>query len=202
MPFPSISASHRVSRMHIALPARWLFCAHFENNLIQSPANGGSMNTTQLFNPMKRRNLIKTLALATLSGGGCLLGTSMASAETSKPRPRGLAIGQSLRYDDGLKLTFVRVRNDSRCPIGARCISAGDAEVVLLAYVGKQPAKIIRIHTHLDPQMVVLSAVPPGQVGIPKTYSVRVDALSPTPKIGADIKQSDYRVVLGVSVAV
>lgn len=160
------------------------------------------MDATLLFIPMNRRNLIKTLALASLSGGGCLLGISVASAETRKPRQRGLAIGQSLRYDDGLKLTFVRVRNDSRCPIGVNCISAGDAEVVLLAYVGNQPAKIIRVHTHLNPRVVILSALPPGQIGIPKTYSVRVDALNPSPKVGAEIKQSDYRVVLGVSVAV
>lgn len=202
MLFTSISASHRVARIHSALLTRWLFCSHFENYLIQSPANGGSMDVTQISIPMKRRNLIKTLALATLSGGGCLLGTSVASAETKKPRQRGLAIGQSLRYDDGLKLIFVRVRNDSRCPAGVNCISAGDAEVVLLAYVGKQPAKIIRVHTDLNPQMVILSALPPGQIGIPKTYSVRVDALNPSPKVGANIKQSDYRVVLGVSVAV
>ena len=151
---------------------------------------------------MKRRELIKSLALATLGGSGCLLATSLASAESIKPLDKGLAVGQSLRYDDGLKLTLVAVRHDSRCPIGVFCISPGDAEIVLLAYVGKQRAKIIRVHTNQDPQVVVLSALPPGQIGIPKTYSIRVDSLSPFRRLGKEIKQSDYRVVLGISVAV
>ena len=151
---------------------------------------------------MKRRELIKSLTLTALGGGACLFGANLANAETPKPARKGLAIGQSLRYDDGLKLTFIGVRNDSRCPMGALCITAGDAEVLLLAYVGKQRAKVIRVHTDLEPQVVVLSALPPGQIGIPKSYSIRVESLSPFQKIGKTIKQSDYRVVLGIDVAV
>ncbi len=151
---------------------------------------------------MKRRELIKSLALATLGGSGCLLGTPLVSAATIRPGEEGLAVGQSLRYDDGLKLTLVAVRRDSRCPMGALCITAGDAEIVLLAYVGRQPAKIIRVHTDLEPRVVILSALPPGQIGIPKSYSIRVESLSPFRKIGKAIRQSDYRVVLGISVAV
>ena len=151
---------------------------------------------------MKRRELIKSLAMATLGGSGCLLAPNLAAAEANKPLGKGLAVGQSLRFDDGLKLTLVAVRHDSRCPIGVLCISPGDAEIVLLAYVGKQPARIIRVHTNLDPQVVILSALPPGQIGIPKTYSVRVESLRPFRKIGKNIKQSDYRVELGISVAV
>ena len=152
--------------------------------------------------PMKRRELIKSLALATLGGSGLLLATNLAAAEAKKPLEKGLAVGQSLRYDDGLKLTLVGVRHDSRCPIGVLCISPGDAEIVLLAYVGRQPARIIRVHTNQDPQVVILSALPPGQIGIPKTYSIRVESLTPFRRIGKEIKQSDYRVVLGISVAV
>jgi hypothetical protein len=151
---------------------------------------------------MKRRELIQSLAMTVLGGGACLLGINQASAESPKPVQKGLAVGQSLRFDDGLKLTFVGVRHDSRCPQGAFCITAGDAEVLLLAYVGKRPAKVIRVHTELEPQVVVLSALPPGKVGIPKSYSVRVESLSPLPKIGRKLKQSDYRVVLDIGVAV
>ena len=162
--------------------------------------------TVQWWNPpknfMKRRELIKSLTLTALGGSACLFGASQVSAESLKPIGKALAIGQSLRFDDGLKLTLVRVRNDSRCPMGALCITAGDAEVVLLAYVGKQRARIIRIHTDLEPRVVILSALPPGQIGIPKSYSIRVESLSPFRQIGRKIKQSDYRVVLGVEVAV
>ncbi|MEO5915507.1 MAG: hypothetical protein ABIS50_14840 [Luteolibacter sp.] len=151
---------------------------------------------------MKRRELIKSLALTVAGGGAYFLANAPASAESLKPHEKGLAVGQSLRYDDGLKLTFVGVRNDNRCPMGALCIAAGDAEVLLLAYVGRQPAKLIRVHTYNEPRVVVLSAVPPGMVGIPKSYSVRVGSLSPLPRIGKKLKQSDYRLVLDISVAV
>ena len=106
-----------------------------------------------------------------------------------------------MRFDEGLKITFLAVINDSRCPIGACCITAGDAEVLLRVRVGKMAPKIISIHTNHEPRVVVLSAVPPGTIGIPKSYSVSVEELTPRPRIGRKIKQSDYRLSLSISIA-
>lgn len=151
---------------------------------------------------MNRRKLIRSLTLTTLASSFCLLGGAQTFAASPKDAPvRSLAVGQSLRYDSGLKLTFVKVRNDSRCPMGALCIWAGDAEVVLIAKVGNQPDKIIRIHTYSNPTSVSIPAAAPGTISTMKTYYVKIARLSPQPRIGSTIKQSDYRLALDISVS-
>ncbi|MEO5714835.1 MAG: hypothetical protein ABIT37_15250 [Luteolibacter sp.] len=150
---------------------------------------------------MKRRELIKSLAMAAIGTSAFLATSGQASAKDAVPSPL-LSVGESMHYDDGLKITFIGVKNDSRCPMGALCIWAGDAEVLLRARVGNQPPKIISVHTNLKPRVVVLSAVPPGMIGIPKSYSIWIGELTPRPKIGKKLKQSDYRLSLSISVAV
>lgn len=75
------------------------------------------------------------------------------------------------------------------------------AAVLLLAYVGRRPAKLIKIHTFHEPQVVVLSNLLGRMSGIPKSYAVRVAWLTPYRKIGRRIRQADDRVELDISVA-
>ena len=154
---------------------------------------------------MKRRELIKSLAMTAL-GGAWIIPTGQAAAKDA-PNKSGdllpvLSVGASARFDHGLKVTFLKVKNDSRCPMGALCVSAGDAEILLRVRVGEMAPEIVSIHTHNMPRVVVLSAIPPGMVGIPKSYSLKVEKLTPHPKIGKKLRQSDYRLSLSVSVAV
>ena len=148
---------------------------------------------------MNRRHLIRALAM-----GSCaiLLGTVRVSA-VEPGNERGLHVGETLRYDGGLKITFLAVRNDSRCPINAKCIWAGDAEVVLRVKAGNQAARKVTLHTNLKPQTVVIPAqvFPPGTAGIPKSYVVGIAALTPQPEAGKKTLQSDYRLKLDISVA-
>lgn len=151
---------------------------------------------------MNRRNLIQSLAMTLLTGSFCLLGAGHASAASpAATATRPLAVGQSLRYDSGLKLTFVKVKNDSRCPIGVFCITAGDADVVMIAKVGNQPDKIIHLHTHNSPTTVTLSAAAPGTISTMKSYTLKIDTLTPFRRMNSTIKQSDYRVSLDIQVA-
>ena len=103
---------------------------------------------------MNRRHLIRALAL-----GSCafLLGAVRASA-AEPGNEKTLHVGETLRYDRGLKITFLAVRNDSRCPINAKCIWAGDAAVVLRVKAGNQAARRVTLHTNLKPQTVVIPA--------------------------------------------
>ncbi len=151
---------------------------------------------------MKRRELIKSLAMTALGGGACIIGAASASAAESSASTTsdGLAVGQSIRVDNGLKLTFVAVRNDSRCPMGAFCITAGDATVVLEAHLPNQPVRIYKLHTNEKPRSVSIPANPPGTVGF-KVYSVKLVLLTPRPRIGSTLKQSDYRLTLAIDVA-
>ncbi len=150
---------------------------------------------------MKRRAIIKSLAITALGGGACIIGATAASAaeNTAKPSPAGLAVGESIRYDNGLRLKFIAVSEDSRCPMGAFCISAGDAVVVLEAHLPDQAVKTYKLHTNEKPRRVLIPAFPPGTVGF-KTYSVKLVSLDPRPRIGRKLKQSDYRLVLAIDV--
>jgi hypothetical protein len=150
---------------------------------------------------MKRRELIKSLAMVAMSATTLLASSGQASAGAADHSPL-LSVGESTHFDDSLKITFIGVKNDSRCPKGALCIWAGDAEVLLRVRVEGQLPQIVRVHTNLKPQIVVISAVAPGKVGVPKSYSIRIAGLTPQPKVGKKLRQSDYRLGLSISIAV
>lgn len=137
-------------------------------------------------------------------GGGTLMLAGSASAEPAGPSPedtRKLRVGQTVWFDRLLGVTFVKVLSDSRCPINARCIWAGDAEVLLRVQVGLQKARFVTLHTYLDPKYAVVSALPAGVIGIPKSYIVRLMNLTPQPFAGRPTRQRDYCLTLGFSIA-
>lgn len=153
---------------------------------------------------MKRRDLIKSIA-ATALGAGTFMFTTVdtrAAGDAAQADERKLAVGETVRFDKILRVTFLKVSNDSRCPINARCITAGDAEVLLEVKVGKKKPQIVSLHTHDDPRYVVLSALTDGMIGIPKSYTVKLKALTPQPTAGKKTRQRDYRLTLGFSIAV
>ena len=150
---------------------------------------------------MKRRALIKTLAMSVLGSGMFLHAATPADAgNISAESADGLAVGQSFRFDPGLKLTFVKVRKDNRCPMGALCITEGDAVVVLRAHLPHQKPRTYILHTRESGQHVSIPAFPPGTLGF-KVYSVSLVSLTPRPRIGKKTKPSDYRLSLSVDVA-
>jgi hypothetical protein len=57
---------------------------------------------------------------------------------SQKPSPNtpveqtiALAAGQSYTLDDGARIEFANVVNDSRCPVGVTCVWAGTATILL-----------------------------------------------------------------------
>jgi hypothetical protein len=81
-----------------------------------------------------------------------------------------------------LRVTFVQVLNDSRCPGDALCVWAGDA--VLALRVGSADVEL-RSNT-----------APAQPVG---TYTVRVQRVEPYPFTSKIIAPADYRAVLVVT---
>lgn len=157
---------------------------------------------------MNRRNIIKSFAMTVLAAS-TLSGTSATAATTRRSvRPvkgKGLSVGQTRRHDEGLAVTFLAVLDDNRCPVNARCVSAGNAEVLLRVKVGKKKAKIVSLNTagKVD-RHVVISAndFPEGMVGIPESYVISIASLTPGRYAGKRIKQSDYRLKLKITTAV
>jgi sRNA-binding carbon storage regulator CsrA len=146
---------------------------------------------------MNRRQLIRTLALTTLAASA-----SHATAAGKKTED-ALKVGETLRYDSELELTFLAVRKDRRCPINAACLTQGDAVVVLRVKAGNQAPRNVRIHTDLKPRKVVIPAnkFPEGMAGIPKSYVISIARLNPLPTGRRITPQSDYRLKLRITVA-
>lgn len=67
-------------------------------------------------------------------------------------------LGQSKAADGGkVTIKFLSVEEDSRCPVNARCIWAGNAKIKVAVSIGKAAPKTIELSSELEPQAVVVS---------------------------------------------
>ena len=140
---------------------------------------------------MIRRVHIASLAVVALlgasAGSGCL-----GSPTQPSPLPLGqsfeLRSGTTAALRGGLKVTFDSVGSDSRCPMDALCVWAGDAVVKLaLSQSGVGPGER-ELHTQ-----------PTGSEATYSTYSIKLQALSPYPRSDRQIRPEDYVATLTVS---
>lgn len=100
-----------------------------------------------------------------------------------------LTVGQTaLISSEGLKLTFVKVTEDSRCPKGVECIQAGKVTCrVAVNYHGAQSSADMTVEG--DP------ALSRGTLG---DYRV-IYRVHPYPEAGKEIAASDYTLFLIIS---
>jgi uncharacterized protein YodC (DUF2158 family) len=93
-----------------------------------------------------------------------------------------LKVGEQVQIKEaGLRITFSRVAEDSRCPQGVTCIWAGNGRVILKASRGAGRGRDVQLNTGIEPKH--------GRVG---EYEVRLVNLSPYPREGARIKRDEY----------
>jgi hypothetical protein len=104
------------------------------------------------------------------------------TANLNKPFVLGLSEQISIK-PIAARLLFVQVLKDSRCPINAKCVSAGDAEVQFLYWKPKAvKSQMISLHTakgkntiKLGAQSLILVDLQPGKVaGVQKPLKYRV----------------------------
>jgi hypothetical protein len=117
---------------------------------------------------------------------------SACAAHPSQPsRPLGqpfdLKAGTSAVLADGLKLTFERVRADSRCPLDALCIQAGEAIVVLT---------LSQSAAAQDEREV--STTPARSEAAYLSYAIKLVALAPYPRSTQQIRPDEYVATLTV----
>jgi hypothetical protein len=117
------------------------------------------------------------LALVALLAAGC--NSPTAPDRVVPGRPFTLKVGESatLPGNDG-RMGFVRLVSDSRCPLDALCITAGDAVIQVSFTVGHL---ITEVHT--DPR---LSQIPFAN------YVIRLTELQPYPQASAPKPPEDY----------
>jgi hypothetical protein len=133
--------------------------------------------------------LIATLAACsgnTSTGPDATIQTSETLAHYEVGRAFDMRIGETIGVGD-LRLTFRSVEADSRCPIDAVCVWAGDAEIALKIEQGSQSA-VAALHTMLEPKKTEWNG-----------YTVSLVSVLPAPRAASSIDPKDYRAQLVVT---
>jgi hypothetical protein len=110
-------------------------------------------------------------------------------AQPSRPlgQPFDVKAGTSAVLADGLRLTFDRVRADSRCPLDALCIQAGEAIVVLT--LSQSAAAQVEQELRTTPAFSEATYL---------AYVIRLVALAPYPRSTQQIRPEEYVATLTV----
>ena len=88
-----------------------------------------------------------------------------------------LKIGESVSIkNEQLSFQFVHVPEDSRCPLGAQCIWAGNAAVVIKIF-----NVLDTVNTYLNPKEIIYNS-----------YKITLIKLSPNPQIGVPRDTTQY----------
>jgi hypothetical protein len=96
-------------------------------------------------------------------------------------QPFELAVGDTAVVNDSLRIRFDAVRSDSRCPMDALCVRAGEAVVgVTLSMPGEAPAG-----RDLD-------TVPPRSQATYSRFTISLSQLQPYPRSDREIHPRDY----------
>ena len=98
-----------------------------------------------------------------------------------------LSVGTEVRVDSLLRVGFLDVPADSRCPSSVVCVWAGDGNVALAVAVGTGPSYPVHVHTTLDPRAVDAGG-----------YRITLLDLMPYPDAPGDIALDAYAVRLHV----
>ena len=128
-------------------------------------------------------------ALVLVSCSSIAVGCAAHPSQPSRPlgQPFDVKAGTSVALTDGLKLTFDRVRTDSRCPLDAICIQAGEAIVVLT--LSQSAAASAERELRTTPAFSEASYL---------SYVIKLVALAPYPRSTQQIRPEDYVATLTV----
>ena len=88
--------------------------------------------------------------------------------------------GELINIENKITIAFLGVDSDSRCPLGAMCVWAGDAAVKVNVADGQKQQQFI-MHSYLQPDSFSSDS-----------YTIKLYSLRPYPKIGMQIKPEDY----------
>jgi hypothetical protein len=112
--------------------------------------------------------MVRVIALLAALAAGC---SSPTSPDAVLGKPFELKTGATSELPDGSRLTFARVVSDSRCPIDAICVSAGDAEISIQLSPPKGQTESRSLHTQ-----------PSGSQISYGSYTIALTELAPYPQ--------------------
>ncbi len=136
--------------------------------------------------------LLTTLAILA-SGDGTATTNRRARKKIILDKNFVLSVGQEMLTADGkLKIKFVSVPEDSRCPKGVNCIWAGNARIVL--QVSQTGGKFVMLELNTNPREA--SDAAEGAFGL---YQLKLVEVAPYPVDGQTIAPRSYAATLVVS---
>jgi hypothetical protein len=140
-----------------------------------------------------RLTLLAAACVLLLGGQGAVYGVARRAGAAQAAR-----VGREFRIRagrtatlarEGLRLRFVRVATDSRCPTGVDCVWAGNAEVVIeVGARNRRVSKTLRLNTNASPERPAEDKY--------RTYTVKLVGLTPYPRTTRKIRQGEYTVTL------
>lgn len=130
-----------------------------------------------------KRNIVYILSVL-IVGGLVALGVYFSPFVTKDDdlSSHDLKIGETKNIS-GVAITLQKISEDSRCPIGVTCIWAGRV--------------IAKVHVSIDSNAVDKDIELGSSIEV-YGFSISLDDVTPTPKQGQDIQQSDYRALFSV----
>lgn len=137
-----------------------------------------------------RRLRIGALLLALTLASGCLNTYRTGPVPgTDANQEVEIPLGQTRTFDEErLAIGFGRVLEDSRCPSGAQCVTAGNAEIGLILQERGEATRMVELSTARDPRRVSHEG-----------YIVEVVDLQPYPTAGSTPDPESYVVRLRVT---
>ena len=137
---------------------------------------------------MTRLSFVPALVLVVSALSAGCAGHANSPNDTPLGQKFDLRAGSSAVLDGGLKVTFERVPADSRCPMDALCIRAGDATVALA--ISRDGADAVARELRTDSAASETSY---------SGYSIKLVALAPYPRSDRPILPEDYVATLTVA---
>ena len=96
-------------------------------------------------------------------------------------QPFELGVGQTALVSDGLRLRFDEVRSDSRCPMDALCVRAGEAVIAVTLSVPGEASAARDLQT-----------VPAQAQTSYSRFTIALSQLQPYPRSDRQIRPTDY----------
>ena len=104
-------------------------------------------------------------------------------------RPFDLKAGAVSVLPDGARLRFERVQSDSRCPMDALCVWAGDATISVTLNPANGPTESREMHIQATGSQISYAS-----------YTITLTALAPYPRSSQEIRAADYVATFAVAV--
>jgi len=117
-----------------------------------------------------------------------VMGVVTGPEETEDQVQLKLKIGEEQRLkNEGLRIRFVSVVEDSRCPKNVNCVWAGNGKVLLNIADRRKKSRSVELNTNLEPRAVTSSG-----------YEIKLLELDPYPVVNETIQPDKYVAILAI----